>query len=169
MEPSIIAELPVGLCCLVCPACPPCACPLAASYNHNAYTDHIHHAHIDSTLPSLRCGMRVHPDSTTPLTGLCATTATQVSFPALTALNLECAPLKALHFTTDNTPALTSLHVSNQGPKAAAYIKLALPGLLSLWLEYVELRDSAGLGPSLTACPALRTLNTYKLWGLGEL
>ena len=85
--------------------------------------------------------------------------------PKLTRVELYAIKVQSLHFTSATTPELTSLSASNifDGVK----MHLELPELVTLAVEHTWLEDEPNtFGESLTRCPNLELVQTYKFRGL---
>jgi hypothetical protein len=86
--------------------------------------------------------------------------------PNLENLNLKDVFVKNLHLTSTNTPLLASIFLSN----IHGYMKLflELPNLISFYAEHThvhgETKNSFGL--SISRCPNLEHIETYKFRGL---
>ena len=94
-----------------------------------------------------------------------------IVFPVLTSLSLTCVGLKSITFTEANTPALVELELSNIMGQCCPF-HLALPQLRSLDAEHTMLGerhiDTGQFGLSISRCPRLETLRSYKFRCLGD-
>ena len=94
-----------------------------------------------------------------------------VRFPALISLELTCVGLKSLTFTEHNTPLLEELTLSNVQGECCPF-HLALPQLRVLDAEHTMLGerpiDEGQFGLSLSRCPRLETVRSYKFRCLGD-
>jgi hypothetical protein len=96
-----------------------------------------------------------------------ATTA----FPSLKVLHLNSISVRSITFTATNTPQLESLSLFQLSGDCAPFF-LELPRLKTLNVQHVDLssmreQDVGQFGLSLSRCPSLERVTTYKLWGLG--
>ena len=94
-----------------------------------------------------------------------------VRLPALKTLTLACVGLASITFTEANTPALEHLSLSNITGHVCPF-HLALPQLTSFFAEHTMLgerdMDTGQFGLSLSRCPRLGTVDTYKFRCLGD-
>ena len=94
-----------------------------------------------------------------------------VRLPALKMLSLACVGLTSITFTEANTPALEHLSLSNITGQVCPF-HLALPQLTSFFAEHTMLgeryMDTGQFGLSLSRCPRLETVDTYKFRCLGD-
>ena len=92
-------------------------------------------------------------------------------FPALISLELTCVGLKSLTFTEHNTPLLEELTLSNVQGECCPF-HLALPQLRVLDAEHTMLGerpiDEGQFGLSLSRCPRLEAVRSYKFRCLGD-
>jgi len=97
--------------------------------------------------------------------------ASGVRFPALTTLTLSCVGLRSVTFTEANTPVLEHLSLSNIIGQVCPF-QLALPRLSSFSAEHTMLGeryvDAGQFGLSLSRCPSLESVHTYKFRCLGD-
>lgn len=91
----------------------------------------------------------------------------KVHFPKLRSIELYCQGVKAVHFTKENTPLLESFDLESNGPQPLEYFCLDLPNLVSLSFQFVEIANPSDFGKSLSKCSNLKSVNCYKLFGLG--
>lgn len=93
-----------------------------------------------------------------------------IHFPVLTHLSLSCVGMKSIAFTEANTPLLTALSLSSVIGECCPF-HLALPRLRSLFAEHTALGersiDAGQFGLSLSRCPLLETVDSYKFRCLG--
>ena len=93
-----------------------------------------------------------------------------VRLPALKSLSLECVGMTSITFTEANTPALEHLSLSNITGQVCPF-HLALPRLVSFSAEHTMLGergiDQGQFGLSLSRCPRLESVDTYKFRCLG--
>ncbi|KXZ53461.1 hypothetical protein GPECTOR_7g911 [Gonium pectorale] len=92
---------------------------------------------------------------------------TRLRFPCLTSLTVHNSRLATCCFTTHNTPKLQLLNLEQMSGLRA--FKLELPDLETLAFEFVTIDDCSRLGESLSACPKLVTLSSYKFWGPDDI
>ena len=94
-----------------------------------------------------------------------------VHFPALTRLQLTCVGLRSISFTEQNTPRLEHLELSNVQGECCPF-HLALPRLRVLDAEHTMLGerhiDAGQFGLSLSRCPRLEVVTSYKFRCLGD-
>ena len=95
-----------------------------------------------------------------------------IHFPALRSLSLSCVGMKSIAFTEANTPLLEALSLSSVLGDACPFT-LALPRLRSLFAEHTTLGersiDAGQFGLSLSRCPLLETVESYKFRSLGDI
>ena len=93
-----------------------------------------------------------------------------IHFPVLSRLGLSCVGMKSIAFTEANTPLLEALSLSSVIGECCPF-HLALPRLRSLFAEHTALGersiDAGQFGLSLSRCPLLETLDSYKFRCLG--
>jgi len=89
----------------------------------------------------------------------------EVSFLNLKSLAIRHQSIKAMDFTTENTPILSSLTIE-QSCDDMHNICMDLPELIEMEVDHITLQDSRGFGESLSRSPKLRFFNGYKFWGL---
>jgi hypothetical protein len=94
-----------------------------------------------------------------------------VRFPALKSLDLQGVGLQSLILTEANTPALEVLALSRI-PGLICPFQLSLPRLRSFSAEFSMLgerhNDAGQFGLSLSRCPSLTQVQTFKFRGLGR-
>jgi hypothetical protein len=103
-----------------------------------------------------------------------------VLFPSLKSLKLHSVAVTSVVFTEANTPKLENLSLNNlitpfkinlMGGRSPCRFNLSLPELRMLSIQDTDmsLRGTTGgqFGISLSQCPKLQSLHTYKLRGLG--
>ena len=92
----------------------------------------------------------------------------RIHLPSLTSLELACANVGLLQLTSDNTPSITSIDLHNLLDDFA--LRLELPELVSFDAEHSfvggPLSQPNDFGLSLSRCPKLETVRTYKFRGL---
>ena len=84
--------------------------------------------------------------------------------PNLTSLELEGIAVASLVFTTANTPNLRSITLFSVGSahEDGLDFELELPELRSLHVSHVSATGSCNFGLSLSRCPKLKEVTTYK-------
>merc|ERR1719186_2472710 len=89
----------------------------------------------------------------------------EVSFLNLKSLTIHYQSLKAVHFTKEKTPLLSSLTLEQNCDEVETF-HLDLPELRFMSFQFLTVRDPTGFGKSLSRCPKLESFFGYKLWGL---
>ncbi len=90
------------------------------------------------------------------------------ALPKLESLEMKCFGFSGFKLHSKSLLAL-SLENPIPGSFEGGAFSFRLPKLESLSLQFADLPYNADFGPSLSASPSLRQINTYKLWGLDRL
>ena len=92
----------------------------------------------------------------------------RIHLPNLQHLTLTCVNVHILQLTSENTPSITSVSLDNLTGEMA--LRLELPELVSFSAEHSFVGGEASrpndFGLSISRCPKLETIHTYKFRGL---
>ena len=92
----------------------------------------------------------------------------RICLPNLQRLELRCVNVHLLQLTQTNTPSITSISLDNLTGEMGLHLEL--PELLSFSAEHTfvggEASHSNDFGLSISRCPKLKTIHTYKFRGL---